>query len=37
MNAGCAGGSSVSPVLFGESFTGCAGSNCLPGVFVAKS
>src|SRR3954468_17038861 len=36
MNAGCAGGSSRIPVLFGESFTGCAGSNVSPDSFVSK-
>ena len=32
----CAAGNSLKPVLFGESFTGCAGSNLGPIAIVSK-
>ena len=37
MNAFCAGGSSVRPVLLGDVFTGCAGSNWPPASTVTES
>jgi len=37
MKAGCAGGSTFAPVLFGEEFVGRAGSKCGPTALVAKS
>src|SRR3954470_13154005 len=37
MKAGCAGGKSRIPVLFGESFTGWFGSNAPPLPFIAES
>src|SRR5688500_1967917 len=36
INAGCAGGKFIEPVLFGELFTGAAGLNAGPDTPVAK-